>query len=99
MDKVTASVDHATDAKIQATIRESYHDATLLTVAHRLRTIFDFDRMIVMHFGMIVQMDTPEKLIREEGGILRTMCQRSGEFELLLELTNTAAAAAKRLRA
>ncbi|KAG0282034.1 hypothetical protein BGZ96_000892 [Linnemannia gamsii] len=96
MDEATASVDHATDAKIQATIRESCHDATLLTIAHRLRTIIDFDRVVVMDHGKVIQMDTPERLIREEGGLFRTMCQRSGEFELLLELA-TSAAAAKRL--
>ncbi|KAF9906785.1 hypothetical protein EC991_000298 [Linnemannia zychae] len=90
MDEATASVDHATDAKIQATIRESCHDATLLTIAHRLRTIIDFDRVLVMDHGKIVQMDTPARLIREEGGVFRTMCQRSGEFELLLELATTA---------
>lgn len=39
-----------------------------------------------MDYGKIVQMDTPERLIREEGGVFRMMCQRSGEFELLLEL-------------
>ncbi|KAF9922563.1 hypothetical protein FBU30_007314 [Linnemannia zychae] len=91
MDEATASVDHATDAKIQATIREGCRDITLLTIAHRLRTIIDFDRVLVMDHGKIIQMDTPEKLIREVGGIFRTMCQRSGEFELLLELADAAA--------
>ncbi|KAG0274868.1 hypothetical protein BGZ95_009402, partial [Linnemannia exigua] len=86
MDEATASVDHATDAKIQATIRESCRDATLLTIAHRLRTIIDFDRVLVMDHGKVVQMDTPAKLIREEGGVFRNMCQRSGEFELLFDL-------------
>ncbi|KAF8936589.1 hypothetical protein BGZ47_009415 [Haplosporangium gracile] len=63
MDETTASVHLATNAKIQATIRESCHDATLSTIAHRLRTIIDFDRVIVMDHGRIVQMDTPERLI------------------------------------
>ncbi|KAG9071035.1 hypothetical protein KI688_008578 [Linnemannia hyalina] len=99
MDEATASVDHATDAKIQATIRESCYDATLLTISHRLRTIIDFNRVIVMDHGRIVKLDTPERLIREEGGVFRTMCQRSGEFELLLLLLANTAAAAKRPRA
>ncbi|KAF9148077.1 hypothetical protein BG015_010226 [Linnemannia schmuckeri] len=91
IDKAAASFDHATDAKIQATIRVSCHDATLLTIAHQLRTIIDFDRVIVMNHGKIVQMDTPGRLIREEGGVFRTICQRSGEFKLLLELATAAA--------
>ncbi|KAF9127474.1 hypothetical protein BGW39_005841 [Mortierella sp. 14UC] len=94
MDEATASVDHATDAKTQATIRESCQDATLLTIAHWLRTIIDFDRVLVVDHGKVVQMDTPERLIREEGGVFRTMCQRSGEIGLLLELAIAAAAAA-----
>ncbi|KAF9095074.1 hypothetical protein BGX29_009200 [Mortierella sp. GBA35] len=90
MDEATASVDHATDAKIQATIRESCGDATLLTIAHRLRTIIDFDRVLVMDHGKVVQIDTPARLIREEGGVFRSMCQRSGEFELLVEMATAA---------
>ncbi|KAF9082197.1 hypothetical protein BGX23_012715 [Mortierella sp. AD031] len=90
MDEATASVDHATDAKIQATIRESCGDATLLTIAHRLRTIIDFDRVLVMDHGKVVQIDTPARPIREEGGVFRSMCQRSGEFELLVEMATAA---------
>ncbi|OAQ36014.1 P-loop containing nucleoside triphosphate hydrolase protein [Linnemannia elongata AG-77] len=56
MDEATSSVNQATDAKIHATIRESCHDATLLTIAHRLKTIIDFDRVIVMDHGSIVQI-------------------------------------------
>ncbi|KAK5816086.1 YHL035Cp-like protein [Linnemannia elongata] len=88
MDEATSSVNQATDAKIHATIRESFHDATLLTIAHRLKTIIDFDRVIVMDHGSIVQMDTPEKLIVKEGGDFRTVCRRPGGFELLLELVS-----------
>ncbi|KAK3846189.1 MAG: ATP-dependent bile acid permease [Linnemannia gamsii] len=79
-------MDEATDAKTQATIRESCQDATLLTIAHRLRTIIDFDRVLVMDHGKDAQMDTPARLIREEGAVFRNMSRRSGEFELLFEL-------------
>ncbi|KAK5828808.1 hypothetical protein F5H01DRAFT_374251 [Linnemannia elongata] len=86
LDEATASVDHETDARIQATIREEFRESTLLTIAHRLRTIIDFDKVLVMDHGQVVQFDTPWKLIQEEGGIFRNMCQRSGEFELLVEM-------------
>ncbi|KAF9984323.1 hypothetical protein BGZ75_004117 [Mortierella antarctica] len=89
LDEATASVDHDTDARIQATIREEFKESTLLTIAHRLRTIIDFDKVLVMDHGRVVQFDTPWKLIREEG-IFRGMCQRSGEFDLLVEMATLA---------
>ncbi|KAF9419736.1 hypothetical protein BGZ94_009323 [Podila epigama] len=89
LDEATASVDHETDARIQATIRQEFKESTLLTIAHRLRTIIDFDKVLVMDHGKVVQFDTPYNLIREEG-IFRGMCQRSGEFELLLEMAAVA---------
>ncbi|KAF9912909.1 hypothetical protein EC991_007521 [Linnemannia zychae] len=90
LDEATASVDHETDARIQATIREEFKESTLLTIAHRLRTIIDFDKVLVMDHGQVVQFDTPWKLLQEEGGIFRNMCQRSGEFELLMEMASAA---------
>ncbi|KAF9091354.1 hypothetical protein BGX23_005238 [Mortierella sp. AD031] len=90
LDEATASVDHETDARIQATIREEFKESTLLTIAHRLRTIIDFDKVLVMDHGRVVQFDTPWKLIQEEGGIFRNMCQRSGEFDLLVEMASAA---------
>ncbi|KAK3842992.1 MAG: hypothetical protein J3R72DRAFT_442126 [Linnemannia gamsii] len=90
LDEATASVDHETDARIQATIREEFKESTLLTIAHRLRTIIDFDKVLVMDHGQVVQFDTPWKLLQEEGGIFRNMCQRSGEFDLLVEMASAA---------
>ncbi|KAG0301522.1 hypothetical protein BGZ98_008272, partial [Dissophora globulifera] len=89
LDEATASVDHETDARIQATIREEFKESTLLTIAHRLRTIIDFDKVLVMDHGQVVQFDTPWNLIREDG-IFRGMCQRSGEFDLLVEMATIA---------
>ncbi|KAF9106720.1 hypothetical protein BGX27_009048 [Mortierella sp. AM989] len=97
LDEATASVDHETDARIQATIREEFKESTLLTIAHRLRTIIDFDKVLVMDHGRVVQYDTPWNLIRVDG-IFRGMCQRSGEFELLLEMAATAEAKANSSR-
>ncbi|KAG0268348.1 hypothetical protein DFQ27_006971 [Actinomortierella ambigua] len=86
LDEATASVDSSTDARIQATIREEFKNATLLTIAHRLRTICDYDKVLVLDHGQVAQYDTPMNLLRDEGGIFKGMCQRSGEYELLVEM-------------
>ncbi|KAG6914945.1 hypothetical protein DXG01_014339 [Tephrocybe rancida] len=80
LDEATSSIDFATDAKIQTTIREEFNSSLLLTVAHRLRTVIDYDRLIVLDQGQIAEFDTPWKLIQKEGGIFRTMCLKSGSF-------------------
>ncbi|KAI5119967.1 hypothetical protein M0805_004347 [Coniferiporia weirii] len=77
LDEATASVDLATDSKIQYTIQTEFGDRTLLCIAHRLRTILSYDRILVLDSGEIAEFDTPENLFRNEGGIFRGMCQRS----------------------
>ncbi|KAH8798081.1 hypothetical protein DL96DRAFT_1539779 [Flagelloscypha sp. PMI_526] len=85
LDEATSSIDFATDAKIQQTIRQEFEGALLITVAHRLRTIIDYDRLIVLDKGKIAEFDTPLALIQKEGGIFRNMCLKSGTFQELLE--------------
>ncbi|KAF8060200.1 multidrug resistance-associated ABC transporter [Lyophyllum atratum] len=80
LDEATSSIDFATDAKIQATIREEFNSSLLLTVAHRLRTVIDYDRLVVLDKGQIAEFDTPWKLIQKEDGIFRNMCLKSGSF-------------------
>ncbi|TFK37295.1 multidrug resistance-associated ABC transporter [Crucibulum laeve] len=82
LDEATSSIDFATDAKIQATIREEFHNSLLLTVAHRLRTVIDYDRLIVLDKGQIAEFDTPWNLIQKDG-IFRNMCLKSGSFSEL----------------
>ncbi|KAH8810190.1 hypothetical protein DL96DRAFT_1821685 [Flagelloscypha sp. PMI_526] len=85
LDEATSSIDFATDTKIQQTIREEFDGALLITVAHRLRTIIDYDRLIVLDKGKIAEFDTPLALIEKEGSIFRNMCLKSGTFQELLE--------------
>lgn len=75
-DEATSSVDMETDAKIQRTIAHGFKGKTLLCIAHRLRTILDYDRIVVMDQGSIAECDTPLALY-EQGGIFRGMCDRS----------------------
>ncbi|KAF8502966.1 ABC transporter type 1, transmembrane domain-containing protein [Gautieria morchelliformis] len=91
LDEATSSIDYATDAKIQKTIREEFKDSLLITVAHRLRTVIDCDRLIVLENGRIVEFDTPVNLIQKEGGAFRNMCLHSGTFKELEEAANKAA--------
>ncbi|KAJ7790752.1 P-loop containing nucleoside triphosphate hydrolase protein, partial [Mycena olivaceomarginata] len=80
MDEATSSVDFSTDSKIQAAIRAEFTDSLLITVAHRLRTIIDYDRLLVLDKGKVVEFDTPSRLIQKEDGIFRNMCLKSGSF-------------------
>lgn len=81
MDEATASIDYATDAKIQETIREIKN--TTITIAHRLQTIIDYDKVLVLDKGEVVEFGDPWDLVRKEEGVLRGMCEMSGELETL----------------
>lgn len=62
IDEATASVDHQTDQLLQQTIRKRFKERTVLTIAHRLNTIMDSDRVLVMHAGRVAEMDSPKTL-------------------------------------
>ncbi|KAF4548114.1 ATP-dependent bile acid permease-like protein [Elsinoe fawcettii] len=81
MDEATASIDYATDAKIQETIREFKN--TTLTIAHRLQTIIDYDKVLVLDKGEVLEYGDPYDLVRKEAGSFRGMCESSGELETL----------------
>ncbi|KAJ2862730.1 hypothetical protein FB639_005357, partial [Coemansia asiatica] len=84
MDEATASVDFDTDNRIQRTIRgPEFANSTLFCIAHRLRTIIDYDRVLVLDKGRIAEFDTPWKLLAREDGLFRSMCEKTGEFEHL----------------
>ncbi|KAF8337342.1 multidrug resistance-associated ABC transporter [Cantharellus anzutake] len=91
MDEATSSIDFETDAKIQNTIRDEFKSSLLITIAHRLRTVIDYDRLIVLDQGKIVEMDTPANLICKEGGVFQRMCLKSGDFAQLKESALAAA--------
>ncbi|TMW69128.1 hypothetical protein Poli38472_001284 [Pythium oligandrum] len=78
MDEATASIDLATEQKLQAMIQREFVDATVLTIAHRLATVLDSDRILVLSDGRMVEFDTPKRLARLEGGVFRELAQESG---------------------
>jgi ATP-binding cassette, subfamily C (CFTR/MRP), member 1 len=77
MDEATASIDNETDATIQRMIRENFQDATVLTIAHRLNTIMDSDRILVLDDGHIAELDTPQNLLAKEDGHFKSMVGKS----------------------
>uniref|UniRef100_A0A8C4HVT0 ABC-type glutathione-S-conjugate transporter n=1 Tax=Dicentrarchus labrax TaxID=13489 RepID=A0A8C4HVT0_DICLA len=77
LDEATAAVDLETDTLIQSTIRTQFEDCTVLTIAHRLNTIMDYTRVIVMDRGHISEMDSPANLIAQRGQFYR-MCREAG---------------------
>jgi len=77
MDEATASIDNATDAAIQGMIRDNFRNATVLTIAHRLNTILDSDRVLVLDDGRVAEFDTPSNLLAKQNGIFRSMVEKS----------------------
>ncbi|KAK6109907.1 multi drug resistance-associated protein (MRP) [Brugia pahangi] len=78
LDEAAASVDMETDALIQKTIRERFSHCTVLTIAHRLHTVMDSDRILVLENGYIREFDTPRKLLDDPDSLFRTMMKESG---------------------
>uniref|UniRef100_V5I844 ABC-type glutathione-S-conjugate transporter n=1 Tax=Anoplophora glabripennis TaxID=217634 RepID=V5I844_ANOGL len=78
LDEATAAVDLETDDLIQTTIRTEFKNSTVLTIAHRLNTIMDSDRVIVLDKGEIVEFDTPANLLENPETIFYGMCKDAG---------------------
>jgi ABC-type multidrug transport system fused ATPase/permease subunit len=77
LDEATASIDNTTDALIQKMIRKNFGNATVLTIAHRLNTIMDSDRILVLDDGRIVEFDTPGALLGKKDGYFKAMMNKS----------------------
>jgi ABC-type multidrug transport system fused ATPase/permease subunit len=88
MDEATASIDYATDAKIQTAIRGL--GCTTITIAHRLQTVVDYDKVLVLERGMVREFGHPWELLRINGGVFRGMCESSGEVKVLEDMARRA---------
>jgi len=84
MDEATASVDIQTDCLIQEMIRSQFQDCTIITVAHRLHTIMDSDRVMTLRDGKLVEFDKPITLIREHpDGLFAGMVAATNDASLI----------------
>lgn len=68
LDEATAAVDIETDQMLQTTLRSNmFKDRTIITIAHRINTILDSDRIVVLDHGHVAEFDTPAALVRQKG--------------------------------
>ncbi|SPC62659.1 probable YBT1 - Vacuolar, ABC protein transporting bile acids [Ustilago sp. UG-2017b] len=96
LDESTANLDSASDAQIQKTIRqEMAPQATIITIAHRIKTIADYDKIVVLGKGKVVECGSPLSLMEDESSVLHSMCQQSGEKGELLRIAKEADAQKK----
>ncbi|KAE9406279.1 P-loop containing nucleoside triphosphate hydrolase protein [Gymnopus androsaceus JB14] len=87
LDEATSAIDYKTDAVIQSSLRhELKGDVTLITVAHRLQTIMDADKIMVLDAGRIVEYDSPKELLKNEAGHLRALVDESADKEHLRQM-------------
>ncbi|KAI0689828.1 ATP-dependent bile acid permease [Cytidiella melzeri] len=78
LDEATSNVDVETDAKIQRTIQTEFASSTLLCIAHRLHTIVNYDKVLVMDAGRVAEFDAPLALYDQEHSIFRSLCNEAG---------------------
>ena len=83
MDEATASMDNSTDLFLQEMIRKQFANCSRLTVAHRLNTIMDSDRICVMDHGRVAECDTPQALLSNPHSIFRGMVEATQDPSLL----------------
>lgn len=81
-----AAVDVQTDALLQATLRSSiFQDRTIITIAHRINTILDSDRIVVLDRGTVAEFDTPHALVKKKG-IFHSLVKEAGLLDQFAQL-------------
>ncbi|XP_057661013.1 probable multidrug resistance-associated protein lethal(2)03659 isoform X1 [Diorhabda carinulata] len=79
LDEATANVDPNTDALIQSTIRNKFENCTVLTIAHRLHTVMDSDKVLVMDAGSAIEFNHPHILLQNPEGIFYSLVKQTGK--------------------
>ena len=81
MDEATASVDMDSDALIQKTVREAFSECTTLTIAHRLNTIMDSDKILFLNSGKVSEYDDPQTLLGNPSGDFSRLVEKTGKTQ------------------
>ena len=81
LDEPTSSVDHQTDKIMQKTIKQAFDKSTVLTIAHRLRTVIDTDLVVVVDKGQCREVGAPQELAAAEGSLFARYIEQSGQAE------------------
>ncbi|KAF9404358.1 Multidrug resistance-associated protein 1, partial [Podila epigama] len=87
MDEATAAVDVETDELIQKTIRKEFKDRTILTIAHRIKTVMDSDKILVLEKGRVEEFESPQTLFQRPGSLFYSLAEQAGEVKAADEIT------------
>ncbi|KAG0223089.1 Canalicular multispecific organic anion transporter 2 [Actinomortierella wolfii] len=80
LDEATSSVDMETDELIQQTIRSEFKDRTILTIAHRIKTVMDYDKILVLEKGRVCEYDAPKALLQNRDSLFYSLAKQAGEI-------------------
>lgn len=78
LDEATSSMDYETDGAVQEVLRTQFEDCTMITVAHRIATVRDYDRILVLGAGKVVEFDTPDNLVQRPNSVFRALAIEQG---------------------
>jgi ABC-type multidrug transport system fused ATPase/permease subunit len=81
LDEATAAVDVETDELIQKTIRKEFKDRTILTIAHRIKTVMDSDKILVLEKGCVEEFESPKTLVQNKDSLFYNLAQQAGEIK------------------
>ena len=77
MDEATSSIDYKTESLIQKSLEKSLKDSTVITIAHRIKTIINYDRIIVLQSGELIEQGSPRQLINSKKGTFYELYMQS----------------------
>ena len=90
MDEATSNIDPNTDKKLHKVIKEEFKDSTIITIAHRLDTIIDYDRVFVFDKGELVESGTPFEFLKDKNSIFNKMVRQNGKefYDRMINVVN-----------
>ncbi|KAF8932761.1 hypothetical protein BGZ58_006839, partial [Dissophora ornata] len=80
LDEATSAVDVETDELIQKTIRAEFKERTILTIAHRVKTVMDSDKILVLDQGSVVEYESPKVLLKDDTSLFYKLAKQAGEL-------------------